>query len=489
MKLQDICALLGVLPFCEDENPTVGAVTHNAAWVQPSGVFVAIAGAVHDGHKFIDQALQNGAVAVIGEGLPEGQTCKVPYLQVKNARQALAVVAAALAGHPSRDLLTVGVTGTDGKTSTAWLTHHLMNAAGLPAGLLSTVGYRMPAGELQQFPAHFSTPEAPQLQELLAAMRDAGARAVMVEASSHALALGRVHGVHWNVAIWTHLSAEHLDFHGSLENYFADKKRLIEAAPFAVLNLDDPWCEGLRGVASAETWYSLSDSRADWHAKNVVQTARGLSFEVHSPLGSWRAELPMIGEFNIANALAAMAAVAQLGATAEDLQRGLASFAGVPGRMEIVPTEADCPRVVVDFAHTPPSLEKVLASLRADTAGKLWVLIGSAGGLRDPGKRGPLGEVATRVADFAVFTEEDHRDTPLVDILQAMEKGAAGRDNFKTIPDRRKALRWIIANVAPEDTVLLAGKGTEDVLERGAGGQNNIPWNERAEALAALSLR
>lgn len=196
----------------------------------------------------------------------------------------------------------------------------------------------------------------------------------------------------------------------------------------------------------------------------------------------------MIGRFNVANALAGMAAAHHLGATALQLQAGLASFRGVPGRMELVPGGATSPRVIVDFAHTPPSLEKALGTLRATTAGHLWVVIGSAGGPRDPYKRAPLGEVATRLADHAILTEEDCRDTPLQDILNEMERGAReeGRSNFVSIGDRREAIRYAVTHAQPGDTVLLAGKGPEDTLERAT---ETLPWNEVAEARAVLAER
>lgn len=470
-------------------DPEVTGVTHNAAWAEAGSVFVAIRGARVDGHQFIAQAAERGAVAAVGEGLPAGVSSPLPYLQVPDARAALADLAAALEGHPSRELQVVGVTGTDGKTTTSWLTCHLLRAAGLHTGLLSTVGYQLPDGAVRQFPAHFTTPEAPQLQHILREMVSAGTQAAVLEASSHALALHRVRGVAWDAAIWTHLTSEHLDFHGTLEGYFADKRRLIEAAPFAVLNADDPWAERLRDVAPQEVTYSAQGNpQADWQAHEVQQGAGGLSFLVRSPLGEFCAELPMIGAFNVANALGAMAAAAHLGASAADLQAGLASFGGVPGRMQLLPTPANAPRVIVDFAHTPPSLEKALETLRATTAGRLWVVIGSAGGNRDPLKRAPLGEAASRCADQAIFTEEDCRDTPLADILAEMERGArkTGQQNFQSIPDRREAIRWAITHAAPADTVLLAGKGPEDTLERT---HETLPWNETEEGLAALRLR
>ncbi|MFC4638711.1 UDP-N-acetylmuramoyl-L-alanyl-D-glutamate--2,6-diaminopimelate ligase [Deinococcus hohokamensis] len=487
MRLHDLAAALHVSAAFLPETKVRG-VTHNAAWVEPGFVFVAIRGARFDGHSFLADVQEAGAVAVIGEGMPEGVPSPLPYLQVPGARAALADAAAALAGHPSRALKVVGVTGTDGKTTTSWLARHLLREAGLSTGLLSTVGYELPDGALRHFPAHFTTPEAPQVQQTLREMVDAGAQAAVLEASSHALALDRVRAVDWDVAVWTHLSREHLDFHGTLENYFADKRRLVERAPFAVLNADDPWTAQLTGVAPAETTYSIEGQAADWQASNIEERLTGLHFRVASPLGTFDATLPMVGRFNVANALAAMAAAARLGARAEQLTGGLATFRGVPGRMELLPDAGSGVRVIVDFAHTPPSLEKALSTLRTTTQGELWVLIGSAGGLRDPGKRAPLGEVATRLADHAVFTEEDCRDTPLDDILHEMERGAreAGRTNFVSIGDRREAIRHVIGRARPGDTVLLAGKGPEDTLERAT---ETLPWNEVQEASEALLAR
>ncbi len=481
MRLHDLAAELQAP--APPENPEVTGVTHNAEWVRPGWAFVAVRGAKFDGHTFMAQAAERGAVAVIGEG--HAGPLPLPYLTVPSARVALAQAAAALAGHPSRALKVVGVTGTDGKTTTSWLARHLLRAAGLQTGLLSTVGYELPDGRLRHFPAHFTTPEAPQVQATLRELRAAGGEAVVLEASSHALALERVQAVDWDVAVWTHLSREHLDFHGTVEAYFAEKRKLVERAPFSVLNADDPWTAQLTALGPHMT-YSL-ERAADWRAGDIEEREGGLHFQVRSPLGDFDARLPMIGRFNVANALAAMAAAAHLGATAAQLTAGLAGFAGVPGRMQLVPGGRAGARVVVDFAHTPPSLEKALGTLRVTTPGRLIVVIGSAGGPRDPSKRAPLGEVATRLADTAIFTEEDSRDTPLADILAEMARGArsAGRGNYELVPDRRDAIRRAVALAGPGDTVLLAGKGPEDTLERA---DTTIPWDEVAEARAALAL-
>lgn len=469
-------------------DPEVTSVTHRGDWATRGTVYVAIRGDKVDGHRFIDQAVAAGAVAVIGEGLPDGVRAPVPYLLVPQARAALADAAAALAGRPSANLDVIGVTGTDGKTTTSSIIRHLTRHAGRATGFLSTIGYERPDGVLRQPPTHFTTPEAPQVQQILAEIVGDGGQVAVVESSSHALALDRVRGVEFDVAVWTNLTGEHLDFHKTMERYFADKAKLVERAPFAVLNADDPWTDQLVGKA-AEYWtYSADGAAADWRATQVTEGPDDLRFTLHSPLGDAAAVLPMIGRFNVANALAALAAAARVGIGLEHLIAGLASFPGVAGRMEMVDRAAADPRVIVDFAHTPPSLEKALATVRVTTQGRLWVVIGSAGGPRDPSKRAPLGEVATRMADVAVFTEEDHRDTPLADILTEMERGAraAGRDNFASIGDRVEAIRYAVREAAPNDTVVLAGKGPEETLERDT---ETIAWDEMTQARTALHLR
>ncbi|MDQ3527893.1 MAG: UDP-N-acetylmuramoyl-L-alanyl-D-glutamate--2,6-diaminopimelate ligase [Actinomycetota bacterium] len=486
MRLSDLTRALGLPgPGAEVE---VTGITHQADWATAGDAFVAVRGSRFDGHAFVGRAVERGAVAVLGEGLPAGMQCPVPYVVVPVARPALADAAAELAGHPSRDLTVLGVTGTDGKTTTSCLARHLLRSAGRATGLLSTIGYELPDGVLRQPPAHFTTPEAPQVQQILRDMVEAGADSVVVEASSHAMALDRVRAVDFDIAVWTNLTGEHLDFHGSMQGYFADKAKLVEGARHAVLNADDPWTEHLLPLAAARTTYSAEGQDADWQAEDVAEGADDLRFRLHTPDGTVDAVLPMIGRFNVANALAAMAGVHRAGAGLEELVAGLATFAGVPGRMEIVQRREGDPRVIVDFAHTPPSLDKSLTTVRVTTRGRLWVVLGSAGGPRDPSKRAPLGEVATRMADVAVFTEEDHRDTPLADILAEMERGAAaaGRDNFVRIGDRVEAIRYAVAQAGPDDTVVLAGKGPEETLERDT---ETIGWDELAQAVEALRSR
>lgn len=487
MRLGDLAAALD-LPVEGDPSVEVTGVTHQGNWVRPGDAFVAIRGARVDGHSFIGQAVERGAVAVFGEGLPEGTDCPVPYAVVPAARAALADAAAELAGHPSRSVQVLGVTGTDGKTTTSCLARHLLRHAGRATGLLSTIGYELPDGVLLQPPTHFTTPEAPQVQQILAEQVAAGAESVVVEASSHALALDRVRAVDFDVAVWTNLTGEHLDFHGTMEAYFADKAKLVQRARHAVLNVDDPWTEQLVPMAASHTAYSAEGADADWTASDIVEGPDDLRFSLRTPEGDFDAVLPMIGRFNVANALAAMAGAHALGVDVPTLVAGLATFGGVPGRMEMVERTEGEPRVIVDFAHTPPSLDKALATVRVTTAGRLWVVLGSAGGPRDPSKRAPLGAVATQLADVVVFTEEDHRDTPLQDILDEMERGAreGGRDNYVSIGDRREAIAYAVSGADPTDTVVLAGKGPEETLERDT---ETIPWDEMSQARLALQDR
>ncbi|MGB5937483.1 MAG: Mur ligase family protein [Ornithinimicrobium sp.] len=558
MRLADLAAHLDVRYPSASAAPEggsaadteVGYLTHQADWVQPGDAFVAITGARFDGHAFIADALTRGAVAVLGQGLPPGIDCPVPYLVVPNARAALADAAAALAGHPSASMTVIGITGTDGKTTTSCLARHLLRATGRRTGLLSTIGYELGDGVLRQPPAHFTTPESPQVQQILAEMHRDGVEIVVVETSSHALALDRVRGVDYDIAVWTNLSAEHLDFHGSMQGYFEHKALLVKRAARAVLNAEDPCTQQLLALTKDPVLYAAEPTTSEpsvdeatgggrgaaelgvsgpaagsgvaiW-ASDVVEGPDDLRFTLHTgavttptpaAVGSasdsgpsepdapdsgttnrgttgdtQAAVLPMIGRFNVANAVAAIAASRVAGADMGELVQALASFAGVPGRMEMAPREVGQPRVIVDFAHTPPSLEKALETVRVTTTGRLWVVLGSAGGPRDPGKRAPLGAAASAGADQVIFTEEDHRDTPIADILDEMERGAreAGRTNFVSISDRVEAIAYAVSSAAADDTIVLAGKGPEATLERDT---ETIAWDEMGEAVLALARR
>lgn len=469
-SLDELFAVLG-----QKAPPTpVAGVTHDSRKVEPGFVYVALKGQRHDGHDFIPDALKRGAVAVVGEN---ALSLPVPYARVENARRALSALAAAFHDHPSRVLKVIGVTGTDGKTTTSHLIHYLLNALGTPAGLVSSVGYAF--GDEWRFPeGHFTTPEAPELQAVLAEIRDRGLTHAVVETSSHALAQHRVADVDYDLAVWTHLTPEHLDFHGDMEGYFEAKAELVRRAPFSVLNAGCPYARRL----FSRPHLAYGEGGALF-ARNVEESPEGLRFFVVDEGQEFPVVLPMIGAYNVENALAALAALKALGHPVNEAARALARFPGVPGRMQVISSRPV--RLVVDFAHTPKALEKALSALRPTTEGRLLVVIGAAGE-RDPGKRRPLGAVASRLADVAIFTEEDSRSEPTEKILAELAAGAReGGAEVHRVPDRKEAIRLAARLARPGDTVLFAGKGHERTLERADA---VLPWDEAAEVRRAFGV-
>lgn len=464
----------------------VTGVSQHVAKVEPGHVFVARVGKVVDGHAFVAEAVARGAVCVVGTraGMPG---TGVPYVHVDDDRNATSALAAAFYDHPSRALVVAGVTGTDGKTTTAALLHHLLQGDrdGFHASLLSSALVRVgrEAGDLE---GHFTTPEATEVQAHLAAARDRGVRVAVLESSSHAVSLQRLAHVHYDLLVWTNLSPEHLDHHGSLEAYREAKVSLVRRAGAAVLNRDDPHFAAFAAAAprSVTTYGVTAD--ADVRAESIAVAPGALRFELVTGEGRWSAQLPMVGTYNVANALAALAAARYLGLPWATGVERLSTFRGVPGRMQVV---ASAPfTVVVDFAHTPGALAKALGAVAPLPGGRRVVVVGAAGE-RDPAKRRPLGEVAVRTADFAVFTEEDHRSEDLAAILDALAAGARAAGGvegatFRRVPDRRDAIALALRWARPGDVVLLAGKGHERTLERGA---TALPWDEAGEARAALA--
>lgn len=452
----------------------VHGVTSDSRTVESGSIFVAIRGRARNGHQFIEQAVARGAVAVVGE---EAAQPSVPYLRVPDARAALSHLAAEFYGYPARKLYVIGITGTKGKTTTSFLTHHLLQSAGRTSGLLCTVGvWHGREGILPR--GHMTTPDAPVLQATLAEWAHRGFGAAVIETSSHAIALHRVDDVDYDLAIWTTLHPEHLDFHGDMETYFRVKASLMERAGFAILNADCPYAMRLRHLPHLS--YGLG--RGDLRAEKICEGPDAVSFTLHAPGYTGRVLIPGIGRFNVYNTLAALAAAYRLGLPLDRACQAIRRFGGVPGRMQVVRCRPV--RIIVDFAHTPESLALAIDALRPGTRGRLLVLTGAAGD-RDPRKRVPIGQLAVQLADLAVFTEEDFGRELLDPILTALERGARaaggqpGRDYF-IIRNRPAAIRFILREARPGDTVLLAGKGHERFLARADG---DIPWDEAGEAL------
>lgn len=455
--------------------------------VRPGYVFVARVGQVVDGHDFAARAVAAGAVCVVGarHDMDPPPWRDAPYVRVGDDRWATSALAATFFGHPSRALRTLGVTGTDGKTTTATLLHHLLQGPTpvATAALVSSAAARV-GRRLVRYPGHFTTPEAPQVHALLARAARAGARYAVVESSSHGFALRRLEHVHYDVAAWTGFSPEHLDFHGTLEAYREAKRTLLRRASVSVLNRDDPAWGGFAEVAQRVLTVGEHEA-ADVRAEDVHEQPAGLRFTLLADGERHACALGMPGRFNLGNALVALSSAhLASGLGWELLVARLARFRGVPGRMQVVARRPTT--VIVDFAHTAPALAKALAAVKPGPGGRRIVLIGAAGE-RDPGKREPLGRAAMVGADLAVFTEEDHRSEALDAILATMARGAVaagGREGerFWRVPDRREAIAFALELARPSDVVLLCGKGHERTLERG---REAWPWDEAGEARAA----
>jgi UDP-N-acetylmuramoyl-L-alanyl-D-glutamate--2,6-diaminopimelate ligase len=460
-------------------------ITHDSRQVQPGFVFVAIPGVPLpsrpplDGHDYIPQALERGAIAVVGT--QQNLELPVPYLSVPEARAALGDLAARFWDYPAKKLEIIGVTGSKGKSTTSTLIHHLLEHAGVKAARMSTVGVRF-AGHDEILPGHFTTPESPQVQELLARFVAAGCTHAVLEVSSHALALERVRGIPYKVGVWTNLEPEHLDFHGTLEAYGNEKLKLLERSHWRVINNEDKF-------ESLSLFWSNSYSyghNGEWMARNVTETSLGLEFDVQSTFGDFSVRVPMIGKFNVLNSLAAMLAFTLTdGFSAEEIQTGLESFPGVPGRMQLIQTVPF--RVINDFAHTENSLRAALEAVRPTTSGRVILVVGAAGE-RGEERRTGLARVAAQLADVTIFTEEDHRSESLEAIFETMrsEFVRSGGSEHHLVPDRREAIQMAVRLAQPGDTVLLAGKGHERTLERDG---LTLPWDESAEARIALENR
>ena len=473
----------------------VTSVDYDSRSCAPGSLFVAIRGFHADGHGFVADAEDRGAVTVVVEHPPERVSARVPVLLVPDSRRALSALAAAFEGHPSRDLLVAGITGTDGKTTTATMLWSAWRAAGITAGSLTTIDWRV-GDTIVKNQGRQTTVEAVELQRHLRQLRDEGCTHVALETSSHGLALHRVDDVDFRCAVYTRITSEHLDLHGTREAYLHAKARLLQrvgARPdgVAVLDADDEFAFGTLAAIPVATrlTYSVGGAAADVSARDIRSTRDGLAFQVTTPWGDSDVALRLSGRFNVANALAALTAACSTGTSLADAVAGVGSLAAVTGRMERLDLGQPF-AVIVDYAHTTEALEVVLKELRGTTAGRLWVVFGSAGE-RDVEKRSSMGGVAARLADVSVITDEDPRAEDRFVILEQIAAGAtaAGGQRGETvvvIPDRADAIAFAVQRAAPGDTVLLAGKGHEGSI---ITGRVAAPWDERAVATAALRER
>lgn len=463
-----------------DPATPIGGVTQDTRRLEPGDLFVAVPGLERDGLDFVPRAIAAGAAAVAAERPLEGVA---PLVIVSNARRALADLAAACYGHPSQALPVVGVTGTDGKTSTTHLLASILEAHGLKTGWLTTVNTRL-GDVLRANAAEHTTPEAPIVQRTLAEMRQARLNVAILETSSHALELERVRSICFRVGVFTNLSPEHLNFHGSFEAYRAAKRKLFERLPtdgLAVLNADDSNSETMRAATRARVITYGLESNADFTASDIRLSATGTSFTL-LPAGV-PVVTRLVGRFNVANWLAAYAAATYFGATPDDLVCASKHQAPVPGRMNLV-DHGQPFAVVVDFAHTPQALEKALETVRSLIGGRLLLAFGLAGG-RDYANRPVMGALAAKKSDFFAITMDDPGHEDAAAIAEQIASGARSvAGNFIVELDRRRAIRLLLERARPGDAVLLAGKGHE---QRMVVGDERRPWNDARAAAEVLS--
>ncbi len=497
---KSLSALLKDLPMEHDvsgggSNCIVSGICFDSREVEPGHLFVAFPGINTDGHDYIGKAVANGAVAVVGQR--EILDCAVPYIRVKNTREAIAHLAAAFYDHPARKLTVIGVTGTDGKTTTSNLIYQILLAAGIKAGLITTVNAKI-GDETVDTGFHVTTPEATEIQEYLSRMVAAGLTHVVLETTSHGLAQHRVDGCEYDIAVVTNITHEHLDFHGSYEGYLEAKGRLFKmleetaAKPqgnprLAVLNADDRSYQPLCGlIQSRKISYGIGNT-ADLVAKGIQHSSKGIRFTVQGKSVDQVLECNIPGMFNVSNCLAAFGAtVVGLGIDPETTARGIKALEGVPGRMEVIDLGQPF-TAIVDFAHTPNALKVAIETAREMTKGKVITVFGSAG-LRDREKRRMMADISVRLADFSVLTAEDPRTESLDEILAEMadaatRAGGVEGSNFFRVPDRGDAIRKGLSLANPGDLVIACGKGHEQSM---CFGTTEYPWDDRVAMRAAL---
>jgi UDP-N-acetylmuramoyl-L-alanyl-D-glutamate--2,6-diaminopimelate ligase len=452
-------------------------ITHRAQDAAPGLVFAALPGQRHHGLEFLGEALARGAVAVLSDRDPGAP---FPWLKSPNPRRATALAAWALAGHPQRRLRLAGVTGTNGKSTVVDLIARIASAAGMVSGSFTTIAYSLPHRSVA---ATNTTPEATVLAPLLAELVDNGGRLAAVEISSHALALDRVAGLELDVAVWTNVSRDHLDFHRTMEEYVAAKHHLetyLRSEPRGrrVVNGDDPHLAPLRArPRSGDLTFGL-DGENHVTARVSRQSLEGSLFTLQTPVGQVDVSLPLVGAHNILNALAAAAAALTLGFPLSAIHTGLTTARPLPGRLELV-TTTPCP-VLVDYAHTPDALTKVLGTLREITKGRIIAVFG-AGGDKDQGKRGPMGETVGRLADVPIVTSDNPRSEDPQAIIAAVMEGVrrSGNPRALAIPDRREAIAAALAMADARCVVLIAGKGHETTQ---TFANHSIPFDDRQVA-------
>jgi UDP-N-acetylmuramoyl-L-alanyl-D-glutamate--2,6-diaminopimelate ligase len=488
MQLKTLAGAIAVRQVIGPLDRAVESIAYDSRRVQRNGLFVALRGEKNDGHEFTGQAIEKGASVIVAER--EEKNPRATCLLVENTRTALADLAATFYGQPARRLKLAAVTGTNGKTTTTFLIKHICEKAGLRCGLIGTVRYEI--GE-RVLPAARTTPESLDLQELLAQMANASCRAAAMEVSSHALAQERIRGLEWDVAVFTNLTQDHLDYHGTMENYFESKAKLFtqlaqqqkKREPVAVVNMDDRYGEQLLDKIDKKISVITFGVgvRADFRASNYRMEFGGTSYQLDARGKSYLVRVPLIGRFNVANSMAALAAANALGLNLREAVLSLGKSPQVPGRLEMVPAKRQF-QVFVDYAHTPDALVNVLKTLRELEPGRLITVFG-CGGDRDRQKRPLMGRIADQNADYSIITSDNPRKEDPNAIISEIEKGF-GSDRYEKVAERAEAIARAIALAQPRDIILIAGKGHETYQEFA---DHTVPFDDIQVARRAIEDR
>ena len=458
MKLTELLANVQVLETNLDTHMDIEFVTSDSRQVREKSLFVAVNGFAVDGNRFIPMALQKGAVAIVTAQKPEGD---IPYVLVSNDRLALATIGTNYFGHPAESMTMIGVTGTNGKTSTTWLLKQVLErVTGKKVGLVGTMANYIGQEELA---TDRTTPESIQLQELFARMRDAGCGYAVMEVSSHALMLDRVAGIRFDVAAFTNLTQDHLDFHKTMEAYCDAKAMLFARCRKAVVNADDPWAKRIVqdcAVPVLESGLHTGDLRAE----DVEMFAGGIRFTAVYGDEKVAVSVPIPGKFTVYNVLSVLGIALQLGISLSDAAGALTDVQGVKGRVEVVPTPGKDYTVLIDYAHTPDGLENVLSSVKGFCKGRLIAVFG-CGGDRDRTKRPIMGALGVKIADLAVITSDNPRTEDPCAIIEDVAAGVGDAKNYVVIENRLEAIHYAMDIAEKDDIIVLAGKGHETYQE------------------------
>lgn len=489
--------LAGLIPHSAHCTNLISGLTLDSRKVKPGDLFFAYKGHNIDSHAYINDAIKKGAAAIICEEKNENANASIPIFSVQNLQHLIGFIAARFYDQPSHAMTIIGVTGTNGKTSCTHFIARILSALNLPCGVIGTLGAGFPDNLTT---LNNTTPDAITIQRELAALREQGARAAAIEVSSHAIEQERISGVEFNYFVFTNLTRDHLDYHGTMESYAAAKKRLFfdfshpEKPPCAIINLDDAFgCKLFAELQIKKYGYSVDEKKIPENppnsiaAHNVVTNIKGISATINAPWGADKLQSHLLGKFNLSNLLAALAVIGDMGFAFPDILEKAAALTPFAGRMQSLRRNGTQPLVVIDYAHTPDALEQALRALRehCNNGGKLWCVFGCGGG-RDAGKRSLMGQIAERYSDNIVITSDNPRNENPQDIIDAIVSGLLCPWAAEIEPDRYTAIAHALECATTNDIVLIAGKGHENYQLIGT---EKIPFNDEAVAKEILKER